>query len=703
MKKIIYFFIFLCLIFSVYCDEYQEVMVSGRKVIKGISQGEALKEFGVPLKGSADFWYYGGINPFYVYFAKTAHKPTLFVIPYSYNTRAGIPFEVKAFVSYPDFRVEEVTQYVNWLITNKSKVERKKNFFMSLKQGNTKIFALYKNMTSNACNIFVARLSEDKKSGGNEVLLAINVFPHKPVLQRGEYLTFLAFGTFYSPRFEKISVRNISAKVKWFLRDERGARKEQSNIHFTRSGKQLVFCEYKGIKSNIQEIIVRKNPLRTRKKIKNIRLLPDFAEVDKGTEIDMEVIATYDDNMVEIVSARSSWKIDDRKVIRFIDKGVVKSQKEGIAKVYVSMDETQSSFSKILVAKKVFAEKVEIKEAVVDLADVINRAVRSLDPEDIKIKYVEINPGAVTVALGRTVDFTAEAVYSNGLRVDVVSLARWRSVNPENVTVKKGKLSTHSPGQAAVYAYLEGIKSNFAKITVGEPELTSIVLEGQELRLEVGNITSFKATGHYSDSSEKNITSEAEWHIENNGLLEASGSGIFKAAKKGLTNIYARYGKIKSLPAAVEIFISPVTVLKKIIFILLTACGIALLLFYALIKIKVNNLKKTISDNPSRFIEKLYENSKKVLGVFSIPHINTIPALQYAKTVEEKFSIDGGHFLKLTRKFSEAQYSSHVISSEDALYFLDNYNKSMDKVRKGSYGFLFRFCVLLVRGYPFLM
>ena len=713
MKKIICFLIFSCLILPAYCNEYQETVVSGKKIIMGISQEDTLRKFGVPAKGNVDFWYYGGIEPFYVYFPGTAHKPTLFVFPYSYSAKVGIPFEIKAFVLYPNFHIDEVTEYVDWIIADKSKVEQEKNFFIPLQEGNIKILAVYRDIISNACNVFLT-LPTKKKNEEDKNLLAINIFPHKPVVNEGQHLTFVAFGTFFNPRIKKISVRNISKNVNWFVQNESGVQKEQQKIYFTLSGKETVFCEYKNIKSNIQEIVIRKGHLRYQEKIKNIRLLPDCAKVDTGTRIDMEVIATYDTGRVKHVGAESSWRIDDKKVINFVDKGLIKSEKEGIATVHVSLDSLPHSSSKILVTKEAFTKEPETNEInylqaedtqreanTRDLASSIKKALQILNSKSIKIEHIRIKPKTLTLPLGRTANLTAEAVYSDNSTVDVISFVKWKSTNPETVTIRKGELLTHSRGKASVYAYLEEVKSNLSRVTVDEPELVSIVLAPQKLKLAVGDTALLRTSGYYSDSSKKNIVNEVNWVIEYKNLLEIDKKGRLNATKKGTTNIYARYGKMQSLPSTVKIFVSFLRILKKIVSIFLTLCLGAYVLFHSLLKIKIIRLKRLILNDSSKFIKRLYKNSKKVLGIFGTPYVNTVPALAYAKTVEKKFSINNNCFTHLTYNFFEVQYSSHVISTREAIRSLASYNQFMKGVKKKSSGFLFKFWILLIRGYPF--
>jgi len=713
MKNIICFLIFSCLIFPGYCNQYQETVAAGKKIITGITQEDSLKEFGVPAKGNADFWYYNGPRPFYVYFPETVNKSTLFVFPYSYSTKVGVPFEIKAFVLYPNFHIDEVTEYVDWIITDKSKIEQNKNFFIPLQNGTTKILAAYRNITSNACTISMAPGVKDKNAKVKN-LLAINIFPHKPSVRKGDDLTFVAFGTFFNPQVKKISVKNISRNVNWFIEDEAGVQEKQRRIYFRSSGKKTVFCKYRNIKSNPQEIMVQDNTLLYREtsyrdRIKNIRLLPDFANIGKGVEIDMKVIATNNNGKVEHVGAKSLWRIDDKKVINFVANRIIKSEREGIANVYVSLDDLHRSFSKILVTKELETGETDYSQAedipeetdLKKLTNNIKKTIQKLIPESAKIEHIVIKPARLTLALGHKAELTAEAVYSDNSTVDALPFVEWKSTDPATVTIEKGKLSTQAQGKTSVYAYREELKSNLSEVTVAEPELVSIALDPDKLKLEVDETAMLKTLGHYSDSSKKNIIDKVNWVIPDKNLLEIDETGRLRAKKKGTTNIYAHYGKIQSLPTTVKIFISFLKILKKIIGIFLMFCLGTYLFFRLLLKIKVTKLRKLILNDPSKFIESLYENSKKVLGTFGIPYLNTVPGLTYAETVEKKFSIDNNCFTQLTYNFYETRYSSHLISTRNAMHSLYGYNRFVEAIKKKSSGFLFKFGILLIRGYPF--
>jgi hypothetical protein len=77
----------------------------------------------------------------------------------------------------------------------------------------------------------------------------------------------------------------------------------------------------------------------------------------------------------------------------------------------------------------------------------------------------------------------------------------------------------------------------------GNPTLTSIHVAGPD-SLDLANTGQFSATGHYSDSSTKNITSAVTWASSSSSNASVSSSGLATAITAGKTNITATSGSI---------------------------------------------------------------------------------------------------------------------------------------------------------------
>jgi hypothetical protein len=86
-----------------------------------------------------------------------------------------------------------------------------------------------------------------------------------------------------------------------------------------------------------------------------------------------------------------------------------------------------------------------------------------------------------------------------------------------------------------------------------------------------------------------------------------------------------------------------------------------------------------------RFIIELYENSLAILGVFNLRPRDVVPALTYARTVENYYSFKEKIFTLFTARFEEAKYSRHSLNTAVADTVLKSYNESL-KIIFSRYG-----------------
>ena len=714
LPKYMLYIIASYLLFHCLCTqafEYQKsTLPNENETLTGISREEALRKFGTPVMINKNIWYYEYPRHFYIKFSKTPHISKFFIIPYYYNINKGFPFEMKAFITYDNFKTTDITPYVQWSIADKNIVRRNKNVFLPLKEGKTEIFALYKGLISSPSHIYVKPAN---KKNAREKLLSINIFPHNPNVHQNSSITFLAFGTFINTKKKIIFVKDISSKVKWFIsRKGKIIDNGGQTVYLYNKGIIYVFCEYDSIKSTIQKVSIRDDTYEIQNTLKNVYLIPQILTADEGMIVTMKAIATYFNSRVEDVTNNLFWKIDNIDSAALIDKGRLKLKKEGIVKVEGTLFNKESFSSKIIIKRKVKpAERGNIieeekeentkKEAINDILNNTENIIYKLSTQKGNIKSLRIAPIFKTISVGEETKLRATAVYNDGVKTDVTALAKWQSSDSDKVSIEKGKVRALLSGETDIKAYIGKIKSNVSHIVIKPPALTSISLNYEKVRLGWKKSISIKATGHYTDKSTKDITALAKWHIGNDKILKILNKGTFQGEKPGNTEIYCEYNGVKSLPVKISVFI-PLSVILKIallcVFILLVAVFTAL---YIATKSKIIKLKNMCKDNPRGMIKELYNNIRKVLNIFGLSHKDTIPPYAYAKIINNTFSIKDDTFLKLARKFSEAEYSSHTITQNDALYFINEYNKGIKEIKKNNTKFFMRYMLLLLYRLPF--
>lgn len=207
-------------------------------------------------------------------------------------------------------------------------------------------------------------------------------------------------------------------------------------------------------------------------------------------------------------------------------------------------------------------------------------------PSNQTLDHVAITPASATVVVGASQQFTAAAYDSAGNVISGVN-SIW-SVNADGSTINSAGLFTAGAvtgtfnNAVKAEATLGGIiKDAFATVTVGTQPvsggggggggptvtLSSITVTPNTTSVDNGTTQQFTATGHYSDSSTRTITSLVAWSVvaaTGNGTINSA--GLFSATTLGTVTIHAAKGTISGdsgvitvAPVLTSIVIAPDT------------------------------------------------------------------------------------------------------------------------------------------------
>ncbi|SHH63336.1 Ig-like domain-containing protein [Ferrimonas marina] len=123
----------------------------------------------------------------------------------------------------------------------------------------------------------------------------------------------------------------------------------------------------------------------------------------------------------------------------------------------------------------------------------------------------------------------------------------YQSSNPSVFTVDQtGRVTGQSPGEAVLTVSLEGQIAT-ASITVAPAALISITASADRTVLAVGEMTSIRATGHYTDGTSQALASP-EWSSSNPAVITTYTFGTAAAMAQGSANVTAIVGAISSDP-----------------------------------------------------------------------------------------------------------------------------------------------------------
>ncbi len=139
------------------------------------------------------------------------------------------------------------------------------------------------------------------------------------------------------------------------------------------------------------------------------------------------------------------------------------------------------------------------------------------------LQSITVTPNPTSVAAGSTLSFTATGNFSDGSTQNLTAQAAWRSSNTGFATINSttGVASGVSAGgPLTITATFSGV-SGTAALTVtasGAATLQSITVSPNPGNVAVASTLPFAATGHYSDGSTQNITSQVNWTSSNTSL-----------------------------------------------------------------------------------------------------------------------------------------------------------------------------------------
>ncbi len=175
------------------------------------------------------------------------------------------------------------------------------------------------------------------------------------------------------------------------------------------------------------------------------------------------------------------------------------------------------------------------------------------------IAEVRISPVAPTVPLYTTLQLNAVAIYVDGSSQDITGTAAWSSSDVSVATMstqEPGLLETEAEGQVTITARLNG-KDGATVVSVGSPQLISIVLSDDSIALALGESARVTAEGHYAGDVNRDITQEVTWVSGNQSIATVSTTppeaGRISTVSQGSTMVTA---SLNGLTESVQVSVS---------------------------------------------------------------------------------------------------------------------------------------------------
>lgn len=411
-------------------------------------------------------------------------SPTNELVAMDPDTR--LPFSASG--SFSDSTQLDITQQVTWsssddLIASISNVDGENGQATPVAVGSTEISAT-RNTISNKTTLTITAA----------VLEEITVTPASATVPAGQQKQYTATGS-YSDN----STQDITQTVSWKTDDpsvsisNAAGSKGLATTTASAASKQIKISAAIGeLSSNKANLIV------TSAILDSIAITTQPAGINEspaGNEVQFIATGTLSDGSTSDLTQSSSWTVLEE----------LPSETDANVGDISNTDGSKgllSTYSKGTI--KIGATSGEIS------------AERDLTVTDAVLTGLNVSPQTAAIPLNTQQQFKATALYSDGSTSDVTAAAdtAWLSSKTDVATVNNTNLkglaiSQGKSGSSDISASYLG-ETATGVLTVNPATLVSISLEDLS-NLPVGATRQLTATGHYSDESSKDITSQVTW------------------------------------------------------------------------------------------------------------------------------------------------------------------------------------------------
>lgn len=426
------------------------------------------------------------------------------IIPATVTLAIGTKTKLTALATFADQSVQDVSSQVGWLSSNPA---------VATVDGTGQVTGVAAGSVTLSASL-LGVTATTSITVNNTSASTLQVIPAVSTIALGTKTQLQAIAT-----FQDGSSQDVSDQVQWGSSDTVLAEVNSLGLVTGKGIGQVAITATFGALSRSANLTIT-NAIAT-----SLQVIPPTASLPKGTKLQFQAIATFNDNSSQDVTSQVDWDSSDINVVTIDLNGEATALNEGNSTISAQFQGATSNST---------------------LLTVTNATIDSIQ--------VVLNAGNGSLAMGSSVQFKAQAVLSDNSTLDVSNQVAWFSSDQTKVTINAQGLATGvAVGSSTISASLNGVNSAGTLLTVTNATLSQIQVTPPSLTLAKGSKGQLTAIATYSDSSSQDISGQVVWNSSDIGVATINLTGEVTAVTNGSATLTASQGGVTSNGAGLTV------------------------------------------------------------------------------------------------------------------------------------------------------
>jgi uncharacterized protein YjdB len=224
-----------------------------------------------------------------------------------------------------------------------------------------------------------------------------------------------------------------------------------------------------------------------------------------------QAVGTYSDSTTQNISNVVTWSTSDPQVASITAAGQATGQSAGTATITAKLGSISNTANVVV--------------------------------ESSALQSIAVTPVASSFPAQVAMQYTATGTFADGGTQNLTNSVTWTSSAPSVATVSvaignSGVVIGVAPGTSTITATFAGVVGS-TTLTVTSATLTMITVTPAPASISLGASQQFTATGHFSDGTTFNMTSQVAWSSSSVNVAAITTGGLASSAAVGTTTISA--------------------------------------------------------------------------------------------------------------------------------------------------------------------